>query len=1103
MNMKMLACAAFGMMLTANVFAQEEEDMTHYIVNAGFDEDITFNADGTAAGTITPTGKTSARSAFHISENGSLYAVQTDNKGTNVAGDLSWYGFIGHMHGWEVTNTTETPEWMYYGVIPYSIQTGMLAVGDGNPAQSIDSPGKPEGHEGDDNVATLYFRAGWGGACSYKQVVKLPCAQYRLEYWSINANPNSTASPTNLSNVTCRKDVFTDDTGLTDKVWTKHEIEFTPTTEFSIEFGYKAANSNSNTNPWVFIDGIKLYKIGEADQEELMHSDLMDLVDSLYILLDDERLADFTGLQNEISDVAIVAEDASDIEEYTEQIAVLKQFIVTINELFPIIEEYNSLLAKGEIIVNEGTYPGLNDFTAVYNKVTGDIAEAYTDSFAALVAELKEATHAYYMSQEASVDNPADYTFLLPNPHFVKPGYEPTYADGIATYPVDEQPTGTPEWASSEGWYISGGTGGDQRLGYNQGRVCWNLWSQQAGYHAINMDLTDLPNGYYTVSADMITQADWVGEGYAHTFAKSSAAKAVSANLTEGNWDGSMEWTTLTTEKVLVADGKLTIGGESTFPNSDQTGWFNISNVKLYYLGGFSEEDYKAIYTKAVEDAQAMCDTMDFKGDKKVFTDSIAAYGNATTVEEITVALAHLNAAIEVAKASQDKYNAVSHPETGSWGNLKDSIAAEVYSADGTKVAQKIVDIMAAYVAADTASYVYMDAKTAVLRKYRDAYLPALTKAENAGYTTEAAKAVLAANIAEQIAALTAITDFPTEAELDAYVAELNAAIAEADRLESLNTQTPGANVDYTALIKNADVNAETSWIFNKGNGNTNTNGGQEYDGGDGRYMDSWAGSGLSYTAYQTLENIPNGTYELKAMTRTTGVGSYLYVIADEDSVNAKFQPMKMNDDINLTEWVDPMLKTEAGTDSLFNQADMYGPIWQDAVVYLRDVLKIPTLTDELGNGLVMNVEGWLADEANTPSAEDQKNIDIALVNAGKGRGWAYTSVQIEVKNHILTLGVTTDSVFTEGYKDVTGAECVAFTGTWFSADNFTLTMIEKGDNTGWDPTATGIEGVTGTENNAVPVAIYSISGARIATPVKGINIIKMSDGTVKKVLVK
>ncbi len=72
----------------------------------------------------------------------------------------------------------------------------------------------------------------------------------------------------------------------------------------------------------------------------------------------------------------------------------------------------------------------------------------------------------------------------------------------------------------------------------------------------------------------------------------------------------------------------------------------------------------------------------------------------------------------------------------------------------------------------------------------------------------------------------------------------------------------------------------------------------------------------------------------------------------------------------------------------------------------------------------------------------------------------------------------------------------------WFAGDNFTLTYFgteSSKENTG-DPT--GIEGVEDA-NKVVPVAIYSISGARVATPVKGINIVKMSDGTVKKVFVK
>ncbi len=76
------------------------------------------------------------------------------------------------------------------------------------------------------------------------------------------------------------------------------------------------------------------------------------------------------------------------------------------------------------------------------------------------------------------------------------------------------------------------------------------------------------------------------------------------------------------------------------------------------------------------------------------------------------------------------------------------------------------------------------------------------------------------------------------------------------------------------------------------------------------------------------------------------------------------------------------------------------------------------------------------------------------------------------------------------GYKTV-GVQAAR----WFSYDNFGLKYYA-----GNDPV--NIEGVESAEE-VVPVAIYSISGARLAAPQKGINIIKMSNGTVKKVLVK
>ena len=82
----------------------------------------------------------------------------------------------------------------------------------------------------DAGTGYLYMRAGWGGTFSYKQEVKLPCAQYRLEYWTININPNTSGSATDLTKITCRRDVFREEGGeaLASTEWTKHEFEFTP-----------------------------------------------------------------------------------------------------------------------------------------------------------------------------------------------------------------------------------------------------------------------------------------------------------------------------------------------------------------------------------------------------------------------------------------------------------------------------------------------------------------------------------------------------------------------------------------------------------------------------------------------------------------------------------------------------------------------------------------------------------------------------------------------------------------------------------------------------------------------------------------------------------
>ena len=55
---------------------------------------------------------------------------------------------------------------------------------------------------------------------------------------------------------------------------------------------------------------------------------------------------------------------------------------------------------------------------------------------------------------------------------------------------------------------------------------------------------------------------------------------------------------------------------------------------------------------------------------------------------------------------------------------------------------------------------------------------------------------------------------------------------------------------------------------------------------------------------------------------------------------------------------------------------------------------------------------------------------------------------------------------------------------------------INKGETT-------GIKTINGADSNATVVARFAADGTQISAPVKGVNILKMSDGTTRKVMVK
>jgi len=961
---------------------------------------------------------------------------------------------------------------VYFGSVAYGLgATAIPIADDGN--TYLAAPDKPEECNTDDNTGFAYLRAGWGGRAVYKQVVSLPCAQYRLEYWIYNANYEGSKNNTNVKNlckVTCRDDVFVDSLGFNEQNWTKHTINFTPTADFTIEFGFESSGG-SGSNPFVCIDGIRLYKTGEADQEMLLQSDINNYVERIN-QFKEENLSSYPGVCDQIdqkleefSDITIDA----DIDAMIEAFHQIQAYYTEVQGYQAIVDElYAAVEAASALLDAPNPYPGIDAFIEACTKAANTLDDGNIDDIKAQIEALKTATNAYYMSQKATPDNPADFSFNIDNPMFVAKG----------------------------SWYI-GQTGGDQRLNTladNNGEsiTCWNAWRNDLSSPdrsvSVSQDLTGLPNGIYKVSADMCTQDGCITDQ--HLFAKGTASTAESAVMTTTGWNP-YTWETLTTTEVVVVDGKLTIGaighGKNDKPSNNggtdtdsRMGWFCVTNFKLSYLGEATAEQYAAAVQTKIADAKAYGEAMHLAADRDAF---LAVANAAKTIDDLEA----LNAALAIAEESENEYLGII---SGSYQNLKDSIATSTaYTANAKKVAQVPVDYVTAYLASATATYKETPALTTITRYYRDTLIPALLNAENTQINDATGKAALQGTIDAVVAQLGSYID--NTDDLAALVNQLNAGI----QIAQLADVDYGAGKDVTVYIANPAIDSESGWSYNRPVGDKNSTTSQGVDGvSSNRYLDCWqAAAGTTrYTAYQTL-NVPNGKYKLSNIMRASGEGVYLFA-SDK-------APVKDADD-NLT--LDPAAKSVlaaavanvtaakylpgAEKDSVVT--DAYGEIWMAAADKVMAKFGVTSATESTTiYDLVLE-----ANDGNDtcPEGIDAADWSIFMCNGGKGRGWFNNSLEIEVTDHVLTIGVTCDSVFTSPV-----ATAVPFTGTWFSADNFVLTMITPGTNTGWNP-ATSVEAV---DTTAEPTAVYTLTGARSNGLQKGINIIKMSNGQTKKII--
>ena len=118
----------------------------------------------------------------------------------------------------------------------------------------------------------------------------------------------------------------------------------------------------------------------------------------------------------------------------------------------------------------------------------------------------------------------------------------------------------------------------------------------------------------------------------------------------------------------------------------------------------------------------------------------------------------------------------------------------------------------------------------------------------------------------------------------------------------------------------------------------------------------------------------------------------------------------------------------------------------------------------------------------------------IYNANNGNGRGWKHQEMaNIEVKNHELLIGTMAGTAASQTPK--------VFAGNWYSVGGWTLTLVAKGDNTGWDgPLATGISNTV--VKTTATDGIYTLSGVKADKLQRGLNIV-ITNGQARKVMVK
>ncbi|MBR4534069.1 MAG: hypothetical protein IKO85_05985 [Bacteroidaceae bacterium] len=364
--------------------------------------------------------------------------------------------------------------------------------------------------------------------------------------------------------------------------------------------------------------------------------------------------------------------------------------------------------------------------------------------------------------------------------------------------------------------------------------------------------LSGLPNGAYTISADMLNStngeegASWDGGGKAGLYGKTATNEVQALVTTDGE-----TFLPYTTGEILVVDGELRIGVKNIAALTGR--WFACDNFKLTYVRQLTDEDKlsvaKDIYDNALAAAKAIeqgsIPTNAYNSLQEAINENTLESGTADQYNTASTALTEATAA---AAAFIEPFAAYNTAKAAADAAIADDAYENVTGAekDNLTIAIALVPSTAAeYAEAATALTTTTTAFTAAALNYNL-------------YVSELAIAQAISN--------TITVDAPTTAD-EALAAFKTLKVAEytfvADAYPYSATSKIG---DFTTWDKSGSVNGNTKVEFELLTS-------QHWSGTARTYYEQpkggWSTSGATFTAnYQKICTLPAGEYVIKVAAR-------------------------------------------------------------------------------------------------------------------------------------------------------------------------------------------------------------------------------------------